>query len=109
MKDRNSGSQTEAYYFVTYRSHPHSDQSFSYIDSFGYYQSSHHAYQSLNHRTELLQDPAASEYDLGVGMTIPVNHLVRSHFEVDTLDGVRKLDDQDVKVQLQSELPIFTQ
>lgn len=102
-------SQEEGYYYILYRSHPHSDEDFSYIDRFDYMESSHQAYVHLKNQKKHIDDPAVSEYDLGVGLTIPVNHLVQEMFDVETLEELRQLERGEVVDKLESKRPIVSE
>jgi hypothetical protein len=101
--------QEEGYYHIVYRNHPHSDEDFSYIDTFDYMESSHQAHVHLKNQKERIDDPAVSEYDLGVGLTIPVNHLVQKMFNVETLEELRQLDRREVVDKLRSKRPIVSE
>jgi hypothetical protein len=102
-------SQEEGYYFITYRSHPNSNEDFSYINRFIYAQSSHEAHLFLKSHQKDIDDPAVSEYDLGVGMIVPVNHLVQQDIEVETLEELRELDTQKVIDLLESKRPVVSE
>lgn len=100
-------SQDRGFYFITYRSHPYSNESFSYINSITYAQSSHHAHSYLKQKIRDIPDNAVS-YDLGVGICVPLNTLIQEEFDVSTLENIDSLDTQDVQERLEKHKPFVS-
>lgn len=93
--------QDEGFYYLTYQSHPDSNEEFSYVNTIVYAQSSVQADQILKSQIRNIDKPEIQDYDLGIGVCKAINNIVSEEFKIETLEELRDLDTETVQRQLQ--------